>query len=195
LTAEDKADIFELQDTNLWMKSEEELNEKWLEMYSDVIPYELFEQAKKNTVGICRKAKNVQVDNSSKLPCFPDADEKFKEHLIHGMKWRGLSNTRKYIDKAKEEFDLIRRKGFASYFLILKKVTDEARRICPEILGWGDGSEALNPGRGSAVASLSCYCLGITDVDPVKHNLLFSRFLSENRGGKSMKLRFSGKEK
>ena len=43
----------------------------------------------------------------------------------------------------------------------------------------------------SAVSALTCYCLGITDVDPVKHDLLFSRFLSENRGGKSLKLKFT----
>ena len=68
---------------------------------------------------------------------------------------------------------------------------DEARKICPQILGWGDGSEAVGPGRGSAVGALVCYCLGITDVDPIKHNLLFSRFLSDSRGGKSLKLRFT----
>jgi hypothetical protein len=69
-------------------------------------------------------------------------------------------------------------------------MTDEARKICPVLLGWGDGSEAVGPGRGSAVGSLVCYCLGITDVDPIKHGLLFKRFLSEARGGRSMKLRF-----
>ena len=42
----------------------------------------------------------------------------------------------------------------------------------------------------SAVGSLVCYCLGITDVDPIKHGLLFKRFLSEARGGRSMRLRF-----
>lgn len=42
----------------------------------------------------------------------------------------------------------------------------------------------------SAVGSLVCYCLGITDVDPIKEDLLFSRFLSESRGGRSMMLEF-----
>ncbi len=45
-------------------------------------------------------------------------------------------------------------------------------------------------GHNSAAGSLICYCLGITDVDPIQHDLLFSRFLSEARGGRSMKLRF-----
>ena len=42
----------------------------------------------------------------------------------------------------------------------------------------------------SACGSLICYCLGITDVDPIKEDLLFSRFLSESRGGRSMVLEF-----
>jgi DNA polymerase-3 subunit alpha len=193
LSEEDKADIFELQDTNLWMKSEEELNEKWLEMYQDSIPYDLFVQAKKNTVEIARKAKGVEIDRNSKLPQLPDAEEKFKDALIQGVKWRGVHKQKRYIDRIKEEYELICRKGFASYFLIQKQIIDEARRICPKLLGWGDGSEALGPGRGSCAGSLCCFCLGITDVDPIKHNLLFSRFLSESRGGKTIKLRFTKK--
>ncbi len=100
----------------------------------------------------------------------------------------------RYIKRIKEEYDLICRKDFSSYFLIQKAMTDEARRICPSLLGWGsmDGAEAVGPGRGSAVGSLICYCLGITDVDPIEHDLLFSRFMSEARGGRQMKLRFGG---
>ena len=45
----ENADVFELQDRNLWMKTEDEMNKKWLEKYSDVIPLEIFEQAKMNT--------------------------------------------------------------------------------------------------------------------------------------------------
>ena len=45
-------DLFELQDTNLWMKSEQELNNKWEAMYQDVIPEDIFVQAKLNTLVI-----------------------------------------------------------------------------------------------------------------------------------------------
>lgn len=193
LSADDKAEIFELQDSNLWMKSERELNEKWLQMYQDVIPYDLFAQAKRNTVEICRKSKGVEIDRSVKLPQFPDAELRFKDAIVEGAKYRGVHNRKDYITRLKEEYELICRKGFASYFLIQKQITDEARRIAPKLLGWGDGTEAVGPGRGSAVGSLVCYCLGITDVDPIRHGLLFSRFLSENRGGRSMRLRFSKK--
>lgn len=183
-------DFFELQDTNLWMKSEEELNSKWLVDYSDVIPYELFCEAKKNTVEICRKAKGVQLDRSLKLPNIPDADEKLKEQVMQGFAMRRLPKTKEYLNRIKEEYSLITRKGFSSYFLIQKMMTDEARRACKELLGWGTGFEAVGPGRGSGAGALICYCLGITSVDPVQEGLLFSRFMSEARGGRSLVLEF-----
>ena len=178
-------DFFELQDSNLWMKSEEEINEKWLSHYSDVIPYEIFCEAKKNTVDICRRAKGVQLDRSLKLPVFPDCDERLKEHVVIGFRSRNLPSTREYRDRIKEELSLIIRKGFSTYFLIQKMMTDEARKWCRENVG-GDGTQAVGPGRGSACGSLVCYCLGITDVDPVYEGLLFSRFMSEARGGRSI---------
>jgi DNA polymerase III subunit alpha len=189
---EDGADLFELQDSNLWMKSEEELDEKWAKDYADVIPAEIYTQAKRNTVEIARKAADVEIDRSIKLPQIPDADDRFKEMVLKGYKWRGLGDNVKYIRRLKEEYELICRKGFASYFLIQQQITNEARRVCPQLLGWGNGDEAVGPGRGSSVGSLVCYCMGITDVDPLKHDLLFSRFLSEARGGREMRTRFTG---
>lgn len=183
-------DFFELQDANLWMKSEEELNEKWEKDYKDIIPLELFEQAKLNTVEICHRAKGVQLDRSLKLPMIEDCDEKLKEAVRIGFVQRNIPKRRDYIERVREELSLICRKGFSSYFLIQKKMTDEARRICPKLLGWGDGTQAVGPGRGSCVGALTCYALGITDVDPIKENLLFSRFLSEARGGRSIQLEF-----
>jgi DNA polymerase-3 subunit alpha len=183
-------DFFELQDANLWMKSEEELNEKWLSDYKDIIPYELFQEAKKNTVKICEMAKGVTFDRSLKLPNIENSDDKLRDLVVQGFNKRNLPKTKVYSSRIKEEISLIKRKGFSSYFLIQKMMTDEARRVCPEILGWGDGSDAVGPGRGSAGGSLVCYCLGITDVDPIKEDLLFSRFLSESRGGRSMILEF-----
>lgn len=180
-------DFFELQDANLWMKSEEELNEKWLNDYSDVVPYEIFCEAKKTTVEICKKAKGVQLDRSLKLPSFPDADERLKLLVLKGYRYRQLPDTKVYKNRIVEELGLISRKGFSTYFLIQKMMTDEARKWCKEFIG-GDGTQAVGPGRGSCCGSLICYCLGITDVDPVKEDLLFSRFMSEARGGRSIKL-------
>ncbi len=184
------ANLFELQDTQLWMKSEDELNEFWVKEYSDVIDYELFKEAKRNTVRLCEKAKGVKLDRSNKLPQIENDEEILKELMIQGVKKRNLPKTKVYLDRLNEEYDMICRKGFASYFLILKQMADEARRVCPSILGYGDGSEALNAGRGSGAGSLVLYCLGITGVDPIHHDLLFSRFLSDARGGRSIRWRF-----
>ncbi len=191
LDADELADLFELQDQNLWMKSEEEINEKWEQDYSDVIEYDILKEAKLNTVRICEAAKGVELDRSNKLPQIEDADEKLLEGVYKGFKKMGLPITEEYKKRIDEEYELICHKGFSSYFLIQQMMTDEARRICPSLIGFGDGSEAVGPGRGSAVGSLICYCLGITGVDPIRHDLLFSRFLSPARGGKLMKLRFS----
>lgn len=185
------ADLFELQDMNLWMKSEEELNRKWQEKYADSIDKDIFQMAKMNTVAIAERAKGVQLDRSIKLPHIEDDNQKLKDLVLEGFKRRGLPSTSQYLNRIVEEYELIRKKGFSSYFLIQKMMVDEARRISPKILGYGDGSQAVGPGRGSCVGSLICYCLGITDVNPIEHDLLFSRFLSPARGGKQMRLRFT----
>ena len=188
----EKTDFFELQDQNLWMKSEEEIDQKWALDYKDIIDYEILKQAKRNTVEICHKAKGVQLDRSIKLPKIESDNDKLFEGIEMGLKARGIPKTnKKYMERIKEEYSLITQKGFSSYFLIQKMMTDEARRISPQLLGWGDGSEAVGPGRGSVCGSLIAYVIGITDVDPLKHDLLFSRFLSPARGGRSMKLKFS----
>ena len=185
---EQNKDVFELQDRNLWMKNEEELNQKWLEKYQDVIPLEVFEQAKMNTVKICELASKVKINRSVKLPRIENDEEKLKELVKIGFKKKGINN-KAYLIRVQEELDLIFRKQFASYFLIVKSFTDEARRVCKELTGL-DGKYAVGSGRGSGVGSLVLYLLEVTDVDPIKHGLLFSRFLSENRGSQAV-LKFS----
>jgi DNA polymerase-3 subunit alpha len=185
------ADFFELQDTNLWMKSEEELNRKWEAEYQDVIPYELFQEAKRNSVRICEKAKGVKLDRTLKLPILESADDKFKEEIMSGFQGRNLPKTKEYLNRIKSEYELITRKGFSSYFLIQKEMIDEARAAAPRILGWDDSGNAVGPARGSIGGSLTAYCLGIHDIDPIRHDLLFERFLSESRGGRTIKVRSS----
>ena len=65
-----------------------------------------------------------------------------------------------------KELRIIRDKGFAHYFLVVEEIASQSPRTC---------------GRGSAAASLVAYCLGITHVDPIAHNLFFERFLHEGR--------------
>ncbi len=184
-------DLFELQDTNLWLKSEDELNVKWESDYSHIIDYELFKQAKANTVKICELAKGVEIDRSIKLPKIPDAELVLWDEIKRGFVARGCPRNDTYAKRIREEYDLICEKGFASYFLIQKQMTDEARAVGPVILGFGDGSEAVGPGRGSVCGSLVAYVLRLHDVEPIIHDLRFSRFLSPARGGKQMKIRHS----
>ncbi len=61
--------------------------------------------------------------------------------------------------------------GFAAYFLIVWDFINFARK----------NGIPVGPGRGSAAGSLIAYCLGITDIDPIEHNLLFERFLNPER--------------
>ena len=188
--AEQGKDIFEIQDKNLWMKSEEELNEKW---ESDpYIDKDLFEQSKQNSVDIARKCAGIQLDRSVKLPKFPDEDERLKELVMKGIKRRGMPDTKEYWKRVREEYQLVKEKEFSSYFIIQKMMVDAARRKCIELYG-GTGSEAVGAGRGSGAGFLINYLLEITDVDPVKHDLLSLRFLSPARGGRQMQLRFDSK--
>lgn len=186
-----KEDLFELQDSNLWLKSEDELNEMWDLKYRDTIDYELYKQSKRNTIKVCESAKGVQINREIKLPKMPDSDQKLWEEIKIGFIKRGCPKTSEYAKRIKEEYELISEKGFSSYFLIQKMMVDEARRKGPELLGFGDGSEAVGPGRGSVCGSLVAYCLRLHDVEPIKHDLRFSRFLSPARGGKQMKIRHS----
>jgi error-prone DNA polymerase len=78
----------------------------------------------------------------------------------------------KWVRALNEEFTLVRQKNYACYFLTVHDIVHFARSQDPPI---------LCQGRGSAANSVICYLLGITSVDPVANNLLFSRFLSEER--------------
>jgi len=78
----------------------------------------------------------------------------------------------KLIVSLREEFALIEKCGYAYYFLTVHDVVRFARSVVPPI---------LCQGRGSAANSVVCYVLGVTSVDPMKHDLLFSRFVSAER--------------
>ncbi len=76
-----------------------------------------------------------------------------------------------YYERLSEEWELIRTKGFIPYFGIIY-----------ELIQWCKKQEIMTgPGRGSAAGSLLAYLLGITTIDPIKYDLLFSRFIAEDR--------------
>lgn len=76
-----------------------------------------------------------------------------------------------YNERLKHELDVIRKMGYASYFLIVWDFISYAR----------DKGIPVGPGRGSAAGSLVSYCIDITEIDPIKYNLLFERFLNPER--------------
>ena len=104
-----------------------------------------------------------------------DAEKYLYELSILGLKKRLKQlpnvNTNIYIERLKKEYETIVKMGFADYFLIVWDYVKYAKK----------NNIYVGPGRGSAGASLIAYCLGITDVDSIKYNLLFERFLNEER--------------
>ncbi|MCX8093896.1 MAG: DNA polymerase III subunit alpha, partial [Candidatus Goldbacteria bacterium] len=79
--------------------------------------------------------------------------------------------TKEIQDRFEYELQTIKRLGFAGYFLIVRDIINFARQ----------NNIAVGPGRGSAAGSIISYILGITNIDPIKHNLLFERFLNPDR--------------
>ena len=118
----------------------------------------------------------IEKDNNL-LPIYevPDGYDSFsylKEQCKIGLKKRfGEMVKQVYIDRLKYELKIIKEMGFCNYFLIVMDYVKFAKKN--KIL--------VGPGRGSAAGSLVSYVLEITDVDPIKYNLLFERFLNPNR--------------
>ncbi len=95
-----------------------------------------------------------------------------KKKCIEGLKNKfGLSINSKYQERLKYELDVINKMGFCDYFLIVYDYIKYAK----------EHNIIVGPGRGSAVGSLVAYCLNITDIDPLKYDLLFERFLNIER--------------
>jgi error-prone DNA polymerase len=92
-------------------------------------------------------------------------DRLYRE-TMEGCRRRYGKITREVRDRVEHEMRIIKEKRFAHYFLVVADITKKAPRSC---------------GRGSSAASIVSYALGITHVDPIKHNLFFERFLNPGR--------------
>jgi DNA polymerase-3 subunit alpha len=117
------------------------------------------------------RIEDFMPDDTVRLPGFiiPDGEtgeQTLVKESIAGLRKLGLADNQEYVDRLKHELTVINNRGFSKYFLTMKAVSDKA----------GDHMLA-GPGRGSAAGSLVSYVLGITQVDPIKYGLLFSRFL------------------
>lgn len=173
--------------------------EQFLKMDRGIIPYEEITNAVANTNWVAEQC-NVRIENKKiilpmppKLVLLKKSDEDILWDLcVEGFKKRlnidievaetdnfyfaGFPEEKQryelYLDRLNEEFDLIASKGFCIYFL-----------ICDDVIKWCRSNDIpVGPGRGSSAGSLISFLLNITYLDPIKNNLIFARFLNEERG-------------
>jgi len=149
-----------------YVKTEEEMRQ--------LFPYA--EEAIENTQKIADRC-NVEIEfHKTKLPHFevPEGFDSwtYLNHLAdEGFKKRYPDDDGSIRDRLKEELGIIKKMGYVDYFLIVWDYINFAKtRGIP-----------VGPGRGSAAGSIVSYCLEITDIDPLRYNLLFERFLNPER--------------
>jgi DNA polymerase III subunit alpha len=98
-------------------------------------------------------------------------DEYFEMLAVEGLEKKELEETPELKERFKYEIDTIKSMGFAGYFLIVQDFINAAK----------EKNIPVGPGRGSVAGSLVAYALGITNINPLKYNLLFERFLNPAR--------------
>jgi len=126
-----------------------------------------------NTLDIVNKIEDYGIQEGlNLLPVqYKNPDKELKTLAVEGLTERGLENNKEYLDRLDEELEIIKDKKFGPYFLVVRSMIAWAKK---------EGI-MVGPGRGSAAGSLLCYTLGITDIDPIKHGLLFFRFINPDR--------------
>ena len=165
-TVEDK-DTLEFGSEEFYFKSEEEMRS----LFPDV------PQAISNTWEIAQRC-NVELEfGKTKLPAFftPDGSENqafFRRLCQEGLVRRyGETPSQELKDRLEYEISVISQMGYVNYYLIVWDFIRYAKSV----------GIPVGPGRGSGVGSLAAYCVGITNVDPMRYNLLFERFLNPER--------------
>ncbi|MFZ5982667.1 MAG: DNA polymerase III subunit alpha, partial [Patescibacteria group bacterium] len=156
-----------LLDFELYLKSPEEM----LGHFSHI------PEALTNTQEIVDKCDLKITLGETQLPHFEVPEgfnaESYLRHLCElGLKKKIGENPEKtYLDRMEYELDVIHKTGFASYFLIVQ-----------DFVNWAKNQGiVVGPGRGSAAGSFVSYLVGITNIDPIKYDLLFERFLNPER--------------
>ena len=126
-----------------------------------------------NTIVISDKVEDYDIkDGLNLLPVqYKNPDKELRTLAMEGLKVRGLDTNQEYLDRLDEELEIIKNKNFGPYFLVVQNMISWAKK--EGIL--------VGPGRGSSAGSLLCYSLGITDIDPIEHGLLFFRFINPER--------------
>lgn len=156
---------------NRWLRSRKEM----YELFADI------PAALDNTMEIFEKVEFYDIRHAPIVPSIdiPDGfgnerrtmEDNYLEYLSFSKANQiyGELLPEDVSERLKFELQIIKQRGASGYFLFLQDVVNTAQS---ELGVW------VGPGRGSAAGSLVCYCLGITKIDPLKHDLLFERFLS-----------------
>ena len=158
---------FKFPSSDFYFKKKHEMEA----IFGDV-PYAL-----ENTIEISDKVETLELARDVLLPNFPMPPEfktqpEYLEYLtFEGAKKRYPLITAEIEERLRFELSVINNSGYPGYFLIVQDFTTEARRM----------GVSVGPGRGSAAGSAVAYCLGITNIDPIKYDLLFERFLNPER--------------
>lgn len=143
------------------------------EMYQ-IFPYA--KEALENTYEIAKRCNVTITFGEYKLPVYPvpapyTSFEYLKQLCTEGLKERYKEVTKELWNRLEYELETINNMGFVDYFLIVWDFIKYAK----------DNGIMVGPGRGSAAGSIVSYALKITDIDPIKYNLLFERFLNPER--------------
>ena len=117
------------------------------------------------------KKPHACISDSSKNRESPTRIEYFEKLAREGVAKRYPSMTPEIEQRLTHEINVIRKMGYAGYFLIVQDFINAANRL----------GVPVGPGRGSAAGSIVAYALGITNVDPLQYDLLFERFLNPDR--------------
>jgi len=162
---------FGFPNDQFYFKSQEEMNR----LFADV------PESVDNTNEIVDKITPPKLQRDILLPNFPLPAEHptadgFLRHLTYkgafeGPRPRYSERTPEIEERLDYELRIIETMGFAGYFLITQDFINHGRSI----------GVAVGPGRGSAAGSAVAYCVGITNIDPIKYSLLFERFLNPER--------------
>ena len=151
-----------------WLKTTAEMNE----LFGDI------PDALENTIEIFNKVEHYSIDHAPLLPkpILPEGVDEV-EHLarlaFEGAYERyGKPLPTEVQERLKAELKTINRNGYPAYFLMWHEVISAARKLGAQV----------GPGRGSAACSLVLYCLGITQVDPLRYGLAFSDFFNTEQG-------------
>ncbi len=137
--------------------------------------FELIPEALENTIGVARLCRSDWFGRQLIFPSFKgmsleEASWSLRQKCLEKMEWRYPNPDPDLLEKVEKrlhyELSIIESKGFSNYFLVVDEFVSQS---------------GINCGRGSGAASIVCYLLGITHVDPIKHNLFFERFLNEKR--------------